>query len=91
MIKSRGYLGGILGALVGAIVGFLLRPSFPDAIVGGSAPDKPSLLMMIQSGFSSTRPTERTASVYLILGVVVGGLLGMLLVYLTSRRRSHES
>ena len=88
MIKSGGCLGGVLGAVVGAVVGFLLRPSFPDAIVGGSALSKPSLLMMIQSGLSSTRPTERTASIYLILGAVVGGLVGMLLVRFTSRSRS---
>lgn len=92
MNKSGGSLARsifvLLGAVVGAIVGFLLRPDFPGAH-GGFALDKPSLLMMIQSGFSSTHPTEQTALVYLCLGVVVGGLVGLLLAYLTSRKRAH--
>ena len=95
MAKKVGFLKlallGLTGAVAGAVVAILLRPAYPpdhlryapDSVIG-----KPTMYSMLTQGLSGTDPTDRSALIYLVGGVILGVLLGALLAYITSRKKA---
>ena len=94
MAKKVGFLKlallGLTGSAAGAVVAILLRPGYPpdhpyylDPVIG-----KPTLYSMITEGLPGTDPTNRSAFIYLVAGVILGVLLGALLAYVTSPKKA---
>ncbi len=95
MARKVGFLKlallGLTGAVAGAVVAILLRPGYPpdhpfyspDSVIG-----KPTLYSMITEGLPGTDPTNRSALIYLVVGVILGVLLGALLAYITSPKKA---
>ena len=97
MAKKVGFLKlallGLTGAVAGAVVAILLRPGYPadhplyapDSVIG-----KPTLYSMLTQGPLGTDPTNRSALIYLIVGVMLGVLLGWMLAYVTSPKKAYS-
>jgi len=95
MPKKVGFLKlallSLTGAVAGAVVAILLRPGYPpdhpryspDLVFG-----KPTLYSMFTEGLPGTDPTDRSALIYLVGGIILGVLLGALLAYITSPKKA---
>ena len=95
MAKKVGFLKlallGLTGAISGAVLALLLRPGYPpdhpryapESVIG-----KPTLYSMVTEGLPGTDPTNRSALIYLVLGVILGVLIGALLAYITSQKKA---
>jgi hypothetical protein len=95
MAKKVGFLKltllGLIGAIAGAVPAVLLRPSYPPGhpwYSPNAAIGKPTLPTMITNGLLGHDPTDRKALIYFVGGIVLGGLIGIYLAYLTSRKKT---
>jgi hypothetical protein len=95
MTKKVGFLKlallGLTGAIAGAVVAIIMRPEYPSdhpLYAPGSVIGKPTLYSMFTQGLQGTDPTNRSALIYLIAGVILGVLLGSLLAYVTSKKKA---
>jgi hypothetical protein len=77
-----------LGSIVGMAIAIIMRPSYPTPPQFDGDVNKPSVYMMIVNGFANKTPTDRQALIYLISGLVLGAVAGLLLSRLTTAKRS---
>ena len=88
--KVKLLLFSLIGAIAGFIIGALIIPSYPEGsprYASEAVGNKPVLSSMLRDGITGADPTDRTALIYLITAVISGIAIGVILTFLTSKKK----